>query len=217
MYVDELIKDNKLDNANKLLKSTLGEDNYKSKNYALKLAQIYYDNKMNEEYKNILYDIFCKYSSYDFDIYLKIKEVYSDNDWNREKNKIIEKIKKDSSVDRILNQIYMEEKMYDDLFFNICNYDMRYIENYEKYLLPKYNGELLDIYKKSCLNSASISSNRKSYRDVAIQINHIIDMDNSSDIVKLILNEINMKYFKSRPAMLDEFKNVIKNLSQYIE
>lgn len=217
MYVDELIKENKLDDAIKILKSNLCEDDYKSKKYAFKLAQIYYDNKMNEEYKNILYDIFYKYSSYDFDIYLKIKELYSNTDWNEEKIKIIEKIKKDKYVDRILNQIYIEEKMYDELFLNICNYDMGYIKEYEKYLLPKYNNELLNIYKNSCLNSASKSSNRKSYRDVAIQINHIINMDNSSDVVMSILSEINEKYFRNRPAMVDEFENVIKNLGQYFE
>lgn len=94
---------------------------------------------------------------------------------------------------------------------------MGYIKEYEKYLLPKYNNELLNIYKNSCLNSASKSSNRKSYRDVAIQINHIINMDNSSDVVMSILSEINEKYFRNRPAMVDEFENVIKNLGQYFE
>ena len=116
-----------------------------------------------------------------------------------------------------MTKIYIEEKMYDELFLNICNYDMGYIKEYEKYLLPKYNNELLNIYKNSCLNSASKSSNRKSYRDVAIQINHIINMDNSSDVVMSILSEINEKYFKNRPAMVDEFENVIKNLGQYFE
>lgn len=217
MYVDELIKENKLEDAIKILKSNLCEDKYKCKKYALKLAQIYYDNNLNEEYKNILYDIFYKYSNYDFDIYLKIKQLYSNVDWNKEKIKIIDKIKKDKYVDRILNQIYIEEKMYDELFLNVCSHSMNYIKEYEKYLLPKYNSELLDIYKKSCLDSASKSSNRKSYRDIAIQINHMINMDNSSDIVKSILNEINEKYFRNRPAMLDEFKNVIKNLSEYLE
>lgn len=217
MYVDELIKGNKLETAIKILKSKLCEDKYKCKKYALKLAQICYDNKLNEEYKNILYDIFYKYSNYDFDFYLKIKKLYSNIDWDNEKIRIIEKVKKNKYVDRILNQIYIEEKMYDELFFNVCNHDMNYVKEYENYLLPKYNSELLDIYKESCLDLASRSSNRKSYRDVAIQINHIINMDNSSDIVRSVLNEINTKYFRNRPAMLDEFENVIKSLSEYFE
>ncbi len=42
-------------------------------------------------------------------------------------------------------------------------------------------------------------------------------MDNSSDVVMSILSEINEKYFRNRPAMVDEFENVIKNLGQYFE
>ncbi len=161
MYIDELIKDNKLDNAIKILKNNLNEDKYKSKKYAIKLSEIYYNNKRNEEYKNILYDIFYKYSNYDFDIYIKIKKLYSNTTWNEEKTKIIENIKKDKYANNILNEIFIEEKMYDDLFSNICDKDMNYIIKYEKYLLPKYNKELLNIYKDSCLFLASKSNNRK--------------------------------------------------------
>lgn len=217
MYVDELIKENKSKDAIKILNDNLGENNYKNEKYALKLAEIYSDNGMNEEYKNILYDIFYKYSSFDFDIYLKIKQLYSNKEWNKESAKVIENIKKYKNVDRILNQVYIEEKMYDDLFLNICDYNMKYIKEYEKYLLPKYNSELLDIYKESCLNLVASANNRKAYSDVAIQVKHIINMKNSGKIVKLIFSEINEKYFRNRPAMVDEFEKVINNLDQYIK
>ena len=69
---------------------------------------------------------------------------------------------------------------------------------------------------ESCLDDAQHSNNRNKYRDVAINVNHKIKMDNSNETVKLLLNEINEKYFRSRPAMLDEFKNIIKNLDEYI-
>lgn len=217
MYVDELIKENKSKDAIKILNDNLGENNYKNEKYALKLAEIYSDNGMNEEYKNILYDIFYKYSSFDFDIYLKIKQLYSNKEWNKESAKVIENIKKYKNVNRILNQVYIEEKMYDDLFLNICDYNMKYIKEYEKYLLPKYNSELLDIYKESCLNLAASANNRKAYSDVAIQVKHIINMKNSGKIVKLIFSEINEKYFRNRPAMVDEFEKVINNLDHYVK
>ena len=41
-------------------------------------------------------------------------------------------------------------------------------------------------------------------------------MENSKETVKALLKEINEKYFHDRPAMLDEFKDVIKNLNDYI-
>lgn len=217
MYVDELIKNKRLEDAINKLKMNLNDDKYKNNKYASKLVEIYAKNKMNNEYITMLYDLFYKYSNYDFDTYLKIKELYSNNDWNEEKQKIINKLKKDNFTDRILNQIYIEEKMYNNLFLNVCHYNMENIEQYEKYLLPKYNKELLDIYKNSCLNAARRSSNRTAYRNVAIKVNHIIRIDNSLETVKSILKEINEQYFRNRPAMLDEFKKVINNLEQYLD
>ena len=147
---------------------------------------------------------------------ISLKELYSSKDWHIEKNKIIENVKKDTFNDRTLNNIFIEEKMYDELYLNVCDCNMRYVKNYEQYLLPKYNNELLSIYMKSCLNDAKHSKNRSDYRDVAISINYITKMDNSYETVKLILEEINEKYLCNRPAMLDEFKNIITNLDEYI-
>lgn len=68
-----------------------------------------------------------------------------------------------------------------------------------------------------CLNLADRSNNRRACHDVTIGINQIINMDNSSTAVKTILNEIKENHFRNRPAMVDEFENVIKNLDQYFE
>lgn len=215
-YIDELIKIGKINDAIKVLKDKLDEKDYKSISYADKLAQIYLDKNMMDEYKDILYDLFYKFDKYDIDVYLKIKNLYSNKDWGTEKNKIINNVKKEKFNDRALNKIYIEEKMYDELFFNIYNYSMDYIKEYEQYLLPKYNNELLDIYKKSCLVEAEHANNRSSYRKVAIKINHITKIDNSNKVVDSILKKISKKHFRNRPAMVDEFKSVIKNLDKYI-
>ena len=107
--------------------------------------------------------------------------------------------------------------MYDELYFNICNYTMNYIMGYEKYLLPKYNNELLYNYKYSCLKYAEYANNRRDYRDIARNVNHIIQMKNSNETVKSLLKEINEKYFVKRPAMYSEFNIAIKNLNKYIK
>lgn len=216
-YVDELIKNNKLKDAINILTKRLDDKDYKSRSYANKLAEIYLTNNRMDEYKDILYQMFYKFDKYDIDIYRKMKKLYSSKDWDIEKNKIIENIKKDTFCDRDLNNVLIEEKMYDELYFNVCNHSMEYVQAYEKYLLPKYNDELLNIYMKSCLKDAQDSGSRNKYRDLARKVNYIIGMDNSNEIVKLILKEMNEKYFCNRPAMLDEFKNIIKNLNEYIE
>ena len=215
-YIDELIKNDKLNDAIKILEERLDEKDYKSRSYANKLADIYLTNNMMEEYKDTLYKIFYKYDKNDINVYRKIKKLYSDKDWNLEKNKIIENIKNGKFNDSILNNIFIEEKMYDELYLNVCGYSMGDIEKYEQYLLPKYNEELLNIYMKSCLNDAKYANNRNKYCKVAVSVNHVIHMENSKETVKALLKEINEKYFHDRPAMLDEFKDVIKNLNDYI-
>ena len=217
-YIEELIKNKNSNLAIKLLNERLDEKNYNSRVYANTLADIYLKNKMMDEYTDILYKIFYKYDKYSLDDYCKIKKLYSTKDWDLEKNKIIENIKndKDYYYSDSLNKIYIEEKMYDELFLNVCNYKMNYIKEYEKYLLPKYQKEILAIYKRSCLNDAKLANSRSRYREVASEVNYIMHIDNSDEIVKSILKEIKEEYFRNRPAMLDEFEKTIKNLYEYL-
>ena len=172
---------------------------------------------MIDEYKENLYGIFCNYPKYDIGVYCKIKKLYSSDEWNIEKNKIIDMIKKDDTDNKNLNKIYIEEEMFDELFKNVCNHHMRYIEEYDKYLLPKYKNEILEIYKKSCLIDALNARNRKAYRDVAVLVNHVVILDNGGEVAKSLLKEIDENYFRNRPAMKDEFRGVINKLSNYIE
>lgn len=217
-YIEELIKNKNSNLAIKLLNERLDEKNCNSRVYANTLADIYLKNKMMDEYTDILYKIFYKYDKYSLDDYRKIKKLYSTKDWDLERNKIIENIKndKDYYYSDSLNKIYIEEKMYDELFLNVCNYKMNYIKEYEKYLLPKYQKEILDIYKRSCLNDAKLANSRSRYREVASEVNYIMHIDNSDEIVKSILKEIKEEYFRNRPAMLDEFEKTIKNLYEYL-
>ncbi len=215
MYIDKLIENNEIKQAIKLSKEKLKGKDYKKSSYAEKLSQIYLNNNMDDEYKKILYDIFYEYSNCDIDNFLKIKKLYSTKEWATEKIKIINKVKKHKYTNNQLNKIYIEEKMYDELFLNICNNEMDYIVPYEKYLLPKYNNQLLNIYKENCLIDAKESKNRSQYRKVAMKVNHIIQMKDSKDVTKELLNEINEKYLGSRTAMLDEFKQNIENFKDY--
>ncbi len=215
-YIDEIIKSNNSELAIKTLNEKLDEKTRNSKIYAKKLAEIYLKNNMIDEYTDILYKIFYEFDKYDIDTYRKIKGLYSNKDWNIEKNKIINAIKNDMYYNEKLNQIFIEEKMYDELFSNICDNNMNHIKRYEQYLLPKYKKELLSIYKKCCLNDAEKSCSRSNYKAVASEINYMVKIDDNKEIVKSLLKEIDEKYLQNRPAMLDEFNKIIKNLNEYI-
>ena len=217
-YIDELIKKDQVAKAIEVLKNKIMENerNSDNKDYVSKLADIYRDKSMKQEYKNILFDLFLLYSGYDIEVYKKIKELYSVDQWDKEKDNLISIVKKEKLKGEQLNKIYVEEKMFDDLFDNVKNGNIRTILTYEQYLLPKYNEQLQEIYKNDLLERAATQTGRVRYSAIADEINHLINMDDSFELVSSLLKEIEQKYFKKKRAMEDEFYRKIKNIDDYL-
>ena len=217
-YIDELIKKDQVAKAIEVLKNKIMENerNSDNKDYASKLADIYRDKSMKQEYKNILFDLFLLYSGYDIEVYKKIKELYSVDQWDKEKDNLISIVKKEKLKGEQLNKIYVEEKKFDDLFDNVKNGNIRTILTYEQYLLPKYNEQLQEIYKNDLLERAATQTGRVRYSAIADEINHLINMDDSFELVSSLLKEIEQKYFKKKRAMEDEFYRKIKNIDDFL-
>ncbi len=207
--VEKYLKEDNVDEAIKLLKTRLEKDS--DSDYALKLSDIYLKENMYAEYKDILYKLLYELDKYDIDIYKKIKTLYSKDAWLVERKNIIDKItKKEKSwwyEDQLL-KIYIEEKMYDNIYNDIKDKDMDTIIRYENYLLPKYNKELINIYVKWCETFASHANNRKMYRELASKMWHIKKMDNSSSEYTKLLKKMKEKY-AGRPAMQEELSKVL--------
>ena len=207
--VEEYLKENNVNGAITLLKTILKETT--DRDYAYKLSDIYKKENMMEEYKDILYKLLYELDKYNIDVYKKIKHLYSNKDWLIERDNIINKITKEESFhyyeDKLLN-IYIEEKMYDDIFNTIKNEDISTIMRYEEYLLPKYNKELISIYVKCCKSFASKAFNRKMYSKLARDMLHIKKMKNSNNEYSILLEEMREKYH-NRPAMQDELSQVL--------
>lgn len=217
-YIDELIKKDQVAKAIEVLKNKImeNEKDFDNKDFAAKLADIYKENNMCQDYRNILFDQFLLYSDYDIEVYKKLKELYSADQWDEEKDNLISIVKKEKSIREQLNKIYVEEKMADELFDNIKNDNIGKILTYEQYLLPKYNKELQEIYKKDLLERAATQTSRARYSAIAEGINHLINMSDSFDLVSSLLKEIEQKYFKKKRAMEDEFYRKIENIEDYL-
>ena len=207
--VEEYLKEDNVKDAITLLKTRLEETN--NSTYASKLADIYLDNIMQDEYKDILYQLLFEYDKYDIDIYKKIKHLYSKQEWLKERENIINKILNESKgylyFTDLLN-IYIEEKKYDDIYNIVKDKDMSTIMRFEQYLLPKYNKELISIYVKCCKSFASKAFNRKMYSELARDMLHIKKMKNSENEYTKLLKEMREKYH-NRPAMQDELSQVL--------
>ena len=207
--VEEYLKEDNVKDAVTLLKTRLKETN--NSIYASKLADIYLDNIMQDEYKDILYQVLFEYDKYDIDIYKKIKHLYSKQDWLKERENIINKILNEPKgylyFTDLLN-IYIEEKNYDDIYNMVKDKDMNTIMRYEQYLLPKYNKELISIYVKCCKSFASKAFNRNMYSELARDMLHIKKMKNSENEYTKLLEEMREKY-RNKPAMQDELSQVL--------
>lgn len=203
--VDEYIKNGDVNRAIELLKDRLEEEN--NRVYALKLVDIYYKEDMILEYKDILYKLLYELDKYDIDIYRKIKKLYSKGEWLVERNNIINKIESDTRYYRDIINIYIEEKMYDNIYLIVKDKDMDTIKNYEKYIIPKYNKQLINIYVDYCRSYARRASNRRDYRELASYLSHIKKMKNSKKEFKEIIEEIRNQY-RNKPALQDELKGL---------
>ena len=207
--VEEYLKEDNVKDAIILLKTRLKEDS--NRDYAYKLSDIYLKENMMEEYKDILYQLLFEYDKYDIDVYKKIKHLYSKQEWLKESENIINRITKEERFhfyDDKLLRIYIEEKKYDDMYNLLKDKDMSTIMEYEQFLLPKYNKELISIYVKCCKNFASKAYNRSMYSELARDMLHIKKMKNSENEYTKLFEEMREKY-RNRPAMQDELSQVL--------
>lgn len=204
--VDEYIKQNEVNKAIKILKEKLKET--KSEFFAEKLSEIYNKENMTEEYKETLYKLLYELDKYNINVYKKIKKLFSSKDWLVERQIIIGRILKEKNrYFRDILNIYIEEKMYDDIFNIVKDANVDTIISYEEYLLPKYNKELINIYVKHCKEFAKSANNRRLYRELASYLRHIKNMEKSKDVYEKLMMEIRLQY-RNKPAMQDELKGL---------
>lgn len=204
--VEEYIKQKDIKKAINLLEKNLKETG--NTIYAEKLSEIYSTEGMIKEYRDILYKLLYELDKYNIIVYKKIKELYSKKDWVLERENIINKALTEVNwYFRNIIKIYTEEKMYDDIYSLIKNKNINTIMEYEKYLLPKYNKELINIYVEYCKKFAKTANNRKLYRELAGYLRHIKYMENSKEEYINLMEEIKQQY-RNKPAMQDELKRL---------
>ena len=169
-----------------------------------KLLEIYSKNNMTTEYKNELYQAFFEFDKYNFEKYIKIKQLYNKEEWITEKENIISKIEKSFNKTDILAKIFIEEKMIDRLYELVKDNNIHY---YEDYLLPKYRNELIEKYIEKCKANLKCASNRTNYRNIARELIHIKKLDIDKKYITLFLEYIKKEY-ANKPALLDEISHV---------
>ena len=161
------------------------------------------ENAINE-LKTIIYDFNVK------DMYFinQLKELSDEKQWNSEKKDLIKYYKENYSFD-FLNEIYVEEKDFENLYLNIINNcQITALEKYREYYEEKYNDDILKKYKEIILNEAKTSKTVSGYSVILNYMDIMMTYKNSSEVVNSLISILRNKYKERKLFMkkLEEFE-----------
>ncbi len=206
LLIDYLKKENKIDEVIRILKDDV--KNHVRKDIAYdKLLEIYDENNMVKEKKELLPEVIIETSS--FIRYKELKNICDESEWKNIKEEIISNIKPNNR--NILEDIYTEENEIDKLF-NLLkeNPSMSKLAKYQDGVKEKYGKELLNLYKPQILEESKRVFDRKWYQELCYYIRKMKELDNSDDFIFEMLKEMYPNY-KSKRAFKEEIMNALSN------
>lgn len=183
-YIYKLFRTQKQDEAIHFIHRRMKIDfkNISSMKFYLYTLRDAYKKQDKDKYIEGLYTLAKEYNYDIFVIFNEFKALYKKEEWLRIRIEIIEKLKHHKDID----QIYFNEKMYDELL-SWLEENPANINKYAKKFKSKYPEKVLEIYKKQVLKSAELTGNRKSYQELVQDLKFMLTIKNSKDTVKEIM------------------------------
>ncbi|MGM9947632.1 SWIM zinc finger family protein [Floccifex sp.] len=172
--------------------------------YNVMKKDIYLLQGKKDLYIEQLWKLVLEYKQGDMEIYRELKEQYTTDQWLIKREEIIQKL----STTSYLDEIYAEEKMYDQLLECVLNSSgLHVLQLYEDILVKKYPEQIINKYKEEVNRMAIYANKRKDYAYLVSLLRNMQQIEGSSQIVKDIVSEWKILY-KKRPAMMDELKRI---------
>jgi len=218
--VNEYIEKENFEGAIKLINEGIKiaiEDNYPGteSQWKKKLLKIYLLQKDIANIRKYALELFFD-GSYGMDYYRIFKNTLSTEKWQIEKQKIIDEILRTTNKPSYYGhsfsyraaEIYVEEKMWKELFAQVKNAPIiKILIEYTEYLKEDYSVDLLAMYKPQIERYVDKNTGRSSYQQAVSYLKHMSKIKGGKELAKSIVNSMVQKY-KNRPAMIDEFKNL---------
>jgi len=191
ILVNRKIDDNQIREAIDMINQRDGELSF---DYTLLLLSLYQldDDKANTRriLKQILYEDNIK----SIDYIRQLKSTYTKDEWIIERRNIVKFLNENSSYD-ILNELFIDEKLYDDLFINIINNcPTDYIEDYRRYYEDKYHEDIIKHYKRVILEKSKYSKHRGDYNLLVDYIERMLTYPDSGEDVRELIDTLINKY-----------------------
>ena len=140
--------------------------------------------------------------------YKKLKKITPKADWQNMLEWILKSMPNGSylGTSDLKAEILIEHKMWDELW-SLCKKGSIYdIERHEKYLRPKYDEEIFEIYRVYVEKQAKITD-KDAYKRVADTLIRMKTFAGGKEIVKQLVSRYRQEY-KRRPYMMKELDRV---------
>lgn len=172
---------------------------------------IFTDNypKAVSEIKNIIFE----FDIQDITYINLLKQYQSSEEWKLSMEEII-RYYSDNNNYNFLNQIYVNEGLYDKLYVNIrdnCLLDS--FDEYKNYLDEKYHDEILLLYKKEILEQAKTAKYIGAYNVIVNYLTTMLGYTGSKDVVEDTIEILKNKYKNKQMLMelLNDFQIQLNN------
>ncbi|WP_455645439.1 SWIM zinc finger family protein [Methanosphaera sp.] len=144
--------------------------------------------------------------------YIKqLKQVCSTEEWSEELEQIITNYTKTHHYE-FLNEIYINEERYGDLYQNVIeNCPLESIDKYKQYYENEHGQDILEIYKKLVLNEAKTAKHKGAYTLITTYIKRMLTYPNGEEIVKPLIMTLKNKN-KQKKLFIEELEKIEETL-----
>ncbi|MFO7822129.1 MAG: hypothetical protein R6V56_08785 [Lentisphaeria bacterium] len=183
-------------------------------NWKEQLLNIYQKQKDTTNIRKWALDLFFNSRREPMKYYKIYKNTFNAKEWTNERNRIVQQLlEQEKAPPRFgsygytpLTEVYIEEKMWDELFRWVkTSPNIRMLNEYLPYLKNDYASELLPLYRKAIIREAEKASKRNEYKTLTYYIKKMEDIPGGEDQAPELARELINKH-SNRPAMKDELR-----------
>ena len=159
--------------------------------------------KAVSEIKKILFEFDIKDMSY----INQLKQLLDSKEWLKTRDEIIT-FYKDNNEYEFLNQIYVNEKLYEELYINIrdnCQLDV--FNDYRNFIDEKHYPEILLLYKRDILDFSKSARYMGAYNVIINNINSMLTYPESKEVVEDTVKILKNKY-KNKQLLIEMLNEI---------
>jgi hypothetical protein len=178
-----------------------------TKSWKEKLLSVYQQPNDIENIRKTATDLFFS-GRYEMNFYRILKDTWFNDDWLKQREKIIALLSSKPHSESPLANIYIEEKLWNNLFkLVIQDPGINTLMNYSGYLKNDYSQELIGMFKPLLRKYAERNTGRPAYQELVRYMKEMAALNGGVIAAKALKAELLITY-KNRQAMKQELSHL---------